>query len=731
MEGKKLKLGNLLESVVLVRPQAQGGARSEVMEIGHSKTSKTFMTQIETVAGQTYCDCPGFLDSRGAEINIANAVNVRNAITSAKSIRALMLLNYASLKADRGRGLKDMLKIASNLFGSADNLLRYKDSLYIGITNAPPQQGTSVELLRDFIIDETFPITQTLAERVCVFDPLDRPIAGGWDLATFKQKIGQLKSITKHAKMFSTVLTDEDENVLMNISEEIAGRIDRSFKNHDYPRAAADIKRLRGLGVIAHPTIARLQEKNLRITERAFRDWESTIKEHCNLHQFEMAAAAIQQLDQALKLFDQEVQKVISVARLQTYSAGRQQQHAETLKKAREMREEIESQKHEIGRLMQLLQEQRDFTKTQLEEQEGRFKEMLATEQQNREKTQKDYQEQMEALRSEMTDHLARKEQELALSHFSKEEAAQKLEEAQKAYEERVRKLEEEKETALKQQADAQRTREQAQQREQEATRKQLAIQDQELKIKAQEKERAEKKAKEDAEEQARAEQETKHKAEEQKRQAIIPATAFGAEKWRKYYGDVGAAPAIPKNLLELYTQDCKLWPGKKVYDTHLLTLIPATVGGKPLTLNSFRELMKNPQGSGHAVRDYEYYDDLKKELGDKPAPASHWALMTRDVIEGSKSKSYDDQRKWVAQQAQKFNIPYTLTAILDGVASVLCHHAETGVKLLPDAYSRASESLQDGQRCAFFGNFGADGLNVCDRILVPWSRPGVCAALR
>ena len=216
---------------------------------------------------------------------------------------------------------------------------------------------------------------------------------------------------------------------------------------------------------------------------------------------------------------------------------------------------------------------------------------------------------------------------------------------------------------------------------------------------------------------------------EKEKHEAIL-STIFGAEKWRKYYGEVGAEPAIPKNLLELYTQDCKLWPGKKVYDTHLLTLIPATVGGKPLTLDSFAELIQKPQNGGHGTK-YSYYsDEVKKELGAKSAGPSHWALMTRDLIEGSKSKSYDDQRKLVAQQAQKFNIPYILTPILDGVASVVCHHAETGVKLFPNVYSRTLERLKQQGLGGIFGYFAAAGLYVFHGHDLPYDSSGVAVFL-
>ena len=86
---------------------------------------------------QAYCDCPGFLDNRGAEINIANAVNIKRALQEAKCVKVLILINYFSLLADRGRGLTEMLEICIKLFGSTANLERFKDALLLGVTQAP------------------------------------------------------------------------------------------------------------------------------------------------------------------------------------------------------------------------------------------------------------------------------------------------------------------------------------------------------------------------------------------------------------------------------------------------------------------------------------------------------------------------------------------------------------------------------------------------------------------
>ena len=77
------------DEIVRVKP---GSKPAEVMKIGHTKESMTFMPEVEPASslgtGFSYADCPGFLDNRGFEINVANAVNIKQTITSAASVRA-------------------------------------------------------------------------------------------------------------------------------------------------------------------------------------------------------------------------------------------------------------------------------------------------------------------------------------------------------------------------------------------------------------------------------------------------------------------------------------------------------------------------------------------------------------------------------------------------------------------------------------------------------------------
>ena len=72
------------------------------------------MQQDEVWVGQ------GFLDNRGFEINVGNAANIRSVLHSCDGIRLIVLVNYNSLKSDRGRGQRELMQILSDLFGTPE-----------------------------------------------------------------------------------------------------------------------------------------------------------------------------------------------------------------------------------------------------------------------------------------------------------------------------------------------------------------------------------------------------------------------------------------------------------------------------------------------------------------------------------------------------------------------------------------------------------------------------------
>jgi hypothetical protein len=124
---------------------------------------------------------------------------------------------------------------------------------------------------------------------------------------------------------------------------------------------------------------------------------------------------------------------------------------------------------------------------------------------------------------------------------------------------------------------------------------------------------------------------------------------AFGPKEWHKYFGAyLRNVPRLPSNIAEILNSPCPFWNEKKVHETHLLVLVPQTFNGQPLLLKTLGQLVKKPL-QGFATQ-YSYF-----ELGkytDRPAVRpSHWVMMTRHLIEGSRSQSYQDQQTLLSQK--------------------------------------------------------------------------------
>lgn len=145
--------------------------------------------------------------------------------------------------------------------------------------------------------------------------------------------------------------------------------------------------------------------------------------------------------------------------------------------------------------------------------------------------------------------------------------------------------------------------------------------------------------------------------------------------------------------------------------ETHLLVLVPQTVNGRPLNLKSLSELVKAPK-QGNPTQ-YRLFD--LGEYPDPPAPTSHWVLMTRDVIPGSRGKSCTNQKALVTSYVQKTGISYQVPNILNAAVTIFMEYVRSGVRLYPDeplTYTRCQEQYNANWQLVV-GGFAAGGLAV------------------
>ncbi len=180
--------------------------------------------------------------------------------------------------------------------------------------------------------------------------------------------------------------------------------------------------------------------------------------------------------------------------------------------------------------------------------------------------------------------------------------------------------------------------------------------------------------------------------------------TVFGAQEWRQYFGEVGATPRLPLDIVEILHSPCPFWPGKAVRDTHLLVLIPSTVDGKAFTLDLLEELVQNPRGDSYSTQYFLYDDEVQQSSGDAYSSSAYWVLLTRDVLPGSRNKPYAVQQELVAARAPCVDrSSYEIPCVLEVATAILSHYVRSGNRLykgtgdaLPSTYTRCAELLGD-----------------------------------
>ena len=173
-----------------------------------------------------------------------------------------------------------------------------------------------------------------------------------------------------------------------------------------------------------------------------------------------------------------------------------------------------------------------------------------------------------------------------------------------------------------------------------------------------------------------------------------INSKPFDADAWEKHYGKVEDVPK-PDNIEEILNAPCPFWPGKKVRDTHMLTLIPATVDGKPFTLDLLSQLISEPKRwcKGQYVTGLSVHNThnmpfigVRGQLvgfgavGEQPMDkAPYWVLMTKELVPSSKNKDYLGQQNLVKEYTKKSGVSYDCPQLLEAATCISTYRVRGG----------------------------------------------------
>jgi len=207
---------------------------------------------------------------------------------------------------------------------------------------------------------------------------------------------------------------------------------------------------------------------------------------------------------------------------------------------------------------------------------------------------------------------------------------------------------------------------------------------------------------------------------------AIYREIAFGNDQWAQCFGtDVVKNEDNREEFSSLpsddFIADCKkfksIFPERNAKDRLMLVRLPKTLNGG-LTLKSLGELAKKDFSATDTG--YRFISpSIIQEQGDKSIDKSQWVLMTKDILPGSRDKSYVEQQKIVAELAEKSLISYEVPETLESAACILSQYFGSNIRLFSDnpcTYTRCKDKVQCFQ--TIVGGFAPTGLRVfvnCD----------------
>ncbi|CCB86352.1 putative uncharacterized protein [Parachlamydia acanthamoebae UV-7] len=194
---------------------------------------------------------------------------------------------------------------------------------------------------------------------------------------------------------------------------------------------------------------------------------------------------------------------------------------------------------------------------------------------------------------------------------------------------------------------------------------------------------------------------------------AIYREIAFSSKNWAEWNTDLvkdvdmrQEMLSLPKNIAEELRRSA--FPGKSIRETHVLVRMP-----KGLTIKKLGELAKKYFPSN--TDGYRYiWPAIVDKSGDKAVDESVWLLMTKDVLQGSRSKSYSQQKNIVAELAETTGVPYQVPTTLEAATCILAEYSRSENRLFSDSpwtYTRCQENVQGFQMDV--GGFAPAGLSV------------------
>ena len=243
----KVAPGELLEHIMAVGPIRNRGL-SSVTSSPQMKSETRCITpvtvQLKDIFGRheageiTLCDAPGFGDTGGPEIDVANSAGVIEALKQCKSVKILALSSYLRL-GDKGEGVKKLAHILVNMVHGIQDRL---DAIFYAFTKYPETMNitTSLRNIKTWQVDNDPSLRSDSIFVKVLSDMIEKTEHGAYKIDPVKddprklmRELQRVRSIAYPGEVFQYSMSEETQATIANQVHKYKSSIMCALKHKD------------------------------------------------------------------------------------------------------------------------------------------------------------------------------------------------------------------------------------------------------------------------------------------------------------------------------------------------------------------------------------------------------------------------------------------------------------------------------------------------------------------
>ena len=201
---------------------------SDIGRIGqsHGKSETRYIAARQI--GKFLCvDAPGFKDTEGIEVDVANFISVGEVIRLCKSLILVIVVDYNSLRSMKGQAVRDLFTHVAQLFQGKVHIL--SDCLLLFITHSDTANLKNVKIMLESMVDcESIGNTDAFNEMANFFaEDIDDD---GSSSVKFVRPLVESDKKLRAAVVGRKALKNPASNYKFNLPEDIQSRLENSLR---------------------------------------------------------------------------------------------------------------------------------------------------------------------------------------------------------------------------------------------------------------------------------------------------------------------------------------------------------------------------------------------------------------------------------------------------------------------------------------------------------------------